>query len=179
MTNSNNAAFLGKVIFEKPEAFVKILEGRNVSLSPKVTLHEIVTATLIQLNSGDEIFAKQVESLLSDENYNNFEPVTTSIAVVSSLVSSIFASRQARKNRELQRNIAIAKLETDKLISQEELRLLGETERTKILANSLLAYRTALQGEATDRQKNVWVYIVAIGFGISIIYATTIIMNEK
>lgn len=165
------------VIYEKPHIVAKILTDSGYSISRKPTLEEITSKTFTALyDKGDENFAKRLDSLIQTGEYNN--AIGIAIAIASSIFSGIMGSAQARKQRQLQMRIAIANLENEKLLAEEELRVYGEVERTKILANSLLSYRTALQGESTARQKNVYLYLIAIGLGISIIYGTNILLSE-
>jgi hypothetical protein len=64
----------------------------------------------------------------------------------------------------------VANLASQEKLKYEELKLLGETERTKILANSLKDYKIALQKEGTQRLKDTWLYLVGAGLGISLFY---------
>jgi hypothetical protein len=167
-----------RVIYEKPQIVVKILQDSGISVSNKPTLNEITTKTFTELyEKKNENFALRLDSLIVNGEYNNF--VMVAVGIASSIFSGIMGSRQARKQMQLQMRIAVAKLENDKLLAEEELRVYGEVERTKILANSLTEYRIALQGESTIRQKNVYVYLVAIGLSISIIYGTNLLLADS
>jgi len=183
MTNKTNAfdpndKIIQRVIYDKPEIVVKILQDSGVRVSNKPTLNEITEKTFTELYEKKNVnLAKRLDSLIVSGEYNNF--VMVAVGIASSIFSGIMGSRQAKKAMQLQMRIAVAQLENDKLISEEELRVYGETERTKILANSLLSYRTALQGESTMRQKNVYVYLVAIGLSISIIYGTNLLLADS
>jgi len=173
-----NDKIIQRVIYDKPEVVVKILRDSGVSVSNRPTLNEITEKTFVEAYDKQNIeFAKKFDSLIKTGEYNNAVGIV--IGIASSIFSGIMGSRQAKKQMQLQMRIAVAQLENDKLISEEELRVYGETERTKILANSLLQYRTALQGESTMRQKNVYVYLVAIGLSISIIYGTNLLLADS
>jgi len=164
-------------IYENPDVVVKILKDSGYRVSNNPTLQEITSKTFTALyEKQDEAFANRLDSLITTGEYNNF--VMVAIGIGSAIFSGIMASNQARKQRELQMRIAVANLENEKLLAEEQLRVYGETERTKILANSLLSYRTALQSESTQRQKNVYLYLIAIGLGISIIYGTNLLLSE-
>lgn len=164
-------------IYENPDVVVKILKDSGYRVSNTPTLQEITSKTFTAIyENKDEAFADRLDSFIRTGEYNN--AIGLIIGIGSSIFSSIMGSRQARKQRELQMRIAVANLENEKLLAEEELRVYGEVERTKILANSLLSYRTALQGESTQRQKNVYLYLIAIGLGISIIYGTNLLLSE-
>jgi len=166
-----------KTIFEKPEVVVKILRDSGVRVSNEPTLSEITSKTFTELYEKKNLdFGRRLDILLTTGEYNN--AIGLAIAIGSSIVSGILGSRQARKQRELQKRIAVANLENEKLLAEEQNRVFGETERTKILANSLTSFRTALQSESTLRQKNVYIYLIALGLGISIIYGTNLLLSE-
>ena len=166
-----------KTIFEKPEVVVKILRDSGVRVSNEPTLSEITSKTFTELYEKKNLdFGRRLDILLTTGEYNN--AIGIAIAIGSSIVSGILGSRQARKQRELQMRIATANLENEKLLAEEQNRIYGETERTKILANSLTSFRRALQSESTARQKNVYIYLIALGLGISIIYGTNLLLSE-
>lgn len=167
---------LAKYIFDKPEYVVKLLNRHGYKTSNRVTLNEITTKTFQAIYNEDKAFTDDLTSMIASEHANWVAMVVTAVL---SLASTIIGSAQAKKQRELQRNLAIAQLEQDRLLAQEEIRVYGETERTKILANSLLEYRTALQQEATKREKNVFIYLLAVGLSIALIYGTVILLEES
>ena len=164
-----------RFIYNKPEVVVKILNDNGYRTSDKVTLSEIIDKTANAIAFADQKFIEAFDLAYSNADYNIAGAI---VGGAFSLASSIIGSRQAKKQRELQARISLAKLETERLISEEEIRMLGETERTRILANSLTEYRKALQGESTERQKNVYIYLIAIGLGIAIIYSSTVLIKE-
>ena len=167
-----------RVIYEKPEVVVRILQDSGIPVSNRPTLNEITSKTFTELYENKNVdFANRLDSLIVNGEYNNF--VMVAVGIASSIFSGIMGSRQARKQMQLQMRIAVAKLENDKLLAEEELRVYGEVERTKILANSLLSYRTALQGESTIRQKNVYIYLIALGLSISIVYGTNLLLADS
>jgi hypothetical protein len=168
---------INRFIFDKPEVVQKILERNGYKLSSKVTLPELTKNVFTAIYNGDKKTITDIVMTMQDEGYSMV--VGMVIAGVASIASSLIAARQAKKQRELQKNITLANLENDKLLAEEKLRIYGETERTKILANTLQQYRSDLQSESTQRQKNVYVYLVAIGFGIAVIYGTVILLKEK
>lgn len=167
-----------KAIYDHPDIVVRILNDNGYRVSNKPTLDEITEKTFKAIYiDANKKFADSFDSLIQTGEYSNVVVMAT-IAVVGSIVSGILGSSQARKMRALQTRIAVANIENNKLLAEEQLRVQGETARTEILANTLLAYRTSLQGESTARQKNVYIYLIAIGLGISIIYGTNLLLSE-
>lgn len=165
-------------IYQKPHVVADVLSRNNYKMSNKVTLPEITQKTFTAIYSDrNEKFLTELEDAIKTNGESNF--VGIAIASALSIGSAIFGSNQAKKQRELQKTIAIANLENDKLLAEEELRIYGELGRTEILANTLLAYRNALQGESTARQKNVYVYILSIGTALSIMYGTFLLLKES
>jgi hypothetical protein len=165
------------LVYERPDVIVKILNDNGYSVSKKPTLQEITEKTFKAIyEDANKQFIEKLDILITTGEYNNALGLV--LGVGSSIISGILGSSQAKRQRELQQRIAIANLENEKLLGEEKLRVYGETERTKILANSLLSYRTSLQSESTQRQKNVYIYLISIGLGISIIYGTNLLLSE-
>lgn len=96
-------------------------------------------------------------------------------SVVMGLVSGNQAKKEAENQRELQRQALVANLTSQEKQKFEELKLLGETERTKIMADSNLSYRVALQEASTQRLKDTWIYVAGSGLGISFIYGVVLV----
>jgi hypothetical protein len=165
------------LIYERPDVIVRILNDNGYSVSKNPTLQEITEKTFKAIyEDTNKQFIEKLDILITTGEYNN--AIGLILGVGSSIISGILGSSQAKRQRELQQKIAIANLENEKLLGEEKLRVYGETERTKILANSLLSYRTSLQSESTQRQKNVYIYLISIGLGISIIYGTNLLLSE-
>jgi hypothetical protein len=97
------------------------------------------------------------------------------VSVITSVIGGAKAKKEAKKQRELQKAMFLANLTSQEKLKYEELKLLGETERTKILADSLLGYKIALQKESTQRLKDTWIYVAGSGLGISLIYGVALI----
>ena len=97
------------------------------------------------------------------------------VSLVTSVIGGARAKKEAKKQRELQKAMFLANLTSQEKLKYEELKLLGETERTKILANSLLGYKIALQKEGTQRLKDTWIYVAGSGLGISLVYGVALI----
>ena len=97
------------------------------------------------------------------------------VSLVSGIIAGGQAKKEAKKQRELQAQTFLSNLTSQEKMKYEELKLLGETERTKILAESMLGYRKALQDVGTKRLSDTWIYVAGTGLGISLIYGVTLI----
>ena len=100
------------------------------------------------------------------------------VSVVTSFIGGNQAKKEAKKQRELQTNIFLTDLALKEKLQLEQLKLLGENERTKILANSITEYRIALQEEGTKRLKDTWIYVAGSGLGISLIYGVSMVVQS-
>ena len=85
--------------------------------------------------------------------------ISAGVAVASTIITSAFASADAKKQRELQKQLKLSELALTERLAMEKIRAEQETARTNILANSLLAYRQTLQTESTARLKDTWLYV--------------------
>lgn len=168
---------LSRFLVHRPEVVEKLLLNHGYKLSNFVTIDELTAKTYRALAKGDKAFDSDLKNSINNDGYAQF--VSLAIGAGLSIASALFGSSQAKKQRELQEKIAIAQLENAKLIAEEQIRVQGEIERTRILANTLQQYRSNLQSEATKRQKNVYVYLIAIGLSISVLYGTVILLKES
>lgn len=96
-------------------------------------------------------------------------------SLISSVIGGARAKKEARKQRELQKAMFLSNLTSQEKLKYEELKLLGETERTKILADTMLGYRIALQEQSTKRLKDTWIYVAGSGLGLSLIYGVALV----
>jgi hypothetical protein len=103
---------------------------------------------------------------------------TIGVSVISSVIGGAGAKKEAKRQRELQASIFLTDIALKEKLQLEQLKLLGETERTKILANSITDYRIALQEEGTKRLKDTWIYVAGSGLGISLIYGVSIVVQS-
>jgi hypothetical protein len=162
-------------IYKKPEVVVAILQESGYDISvDKATLRQINELTFTALSNQEEPFTSKFTNAYASDGYLNVEPISMGImagaSIISSLIGGARAKKEAKKQRELQKAMFLADLTSKEKLKYEELKLLGETERTKILANSLKDYRIALQKEGTQRLKDTWLYLVGAGLGISLFY---------
>jgi hypothetical protein len=103
---------------------------------------------------------------------------TIGVSVGTSVVAGVSAKNEAKKQKELQTSIFLTDVALKEKLATEELKLLGETQRTQILANSLKDYRVALQQEGTKRLKDTWIYVAGSGLGISLVYGITLVAKS-
>ena len=101
------------------------------------------------------------------------------VSLGSAVIGSSNAEKQARKQRELMWNMKMAELATQEKLQFEQIRTQAETERIKILANSLEKYREALQKESTIRLRDTWIYLAGLGSGIGAIYGVYLIGSKS
>jgi hypothetical protein len=99
-------------------------------------------------------------------------------SAITSLIGGAGAKKEAKRQRELQKNIFLTDIALKEKLQLEQLKLLGETERTKILANSITDYRIALQEEGTQRLRDTWIYVAGSGLGISLIYGISMVAQS-
>ena len=167
---------LARFTVHRPELVEKLLQDNGYRLSNFVTIDELTEKTYLALNNNDKKFDDALKSAMQNGGYNGF--VTLAVSAGLSIASSLLGAQQAKRQRKLQAQIAVAQLENAKLIAEEEIRVMGEIERTRILANTLQTYRSNLQIEATKRQKNVSIYLISLGLGIALVYGTTIVLKD-
>lgn len=161
-------------IYDYPEVVVKVLKanGYNISVDtatlPKI--NELTYRAIFVDNNID--FANSLDNAIANEGYSSFIPllVMGAFSLASSLIGGAMASSQAQKQRELQKNIALAGMAQNEKLMMEQIRAQSETERNKILATTLLEYRKTLQTESTARLNDTWIYVTGLGIGIGIIY---------
>jgi hypothetical protein len=166
-------------IYEKPEIVVLILNHHNYNIS-------MDTATLSQINElvfkaiyidNNIDFAKDFDSAIANDGHLGFVMIV--IAVVSAIVTAVMASEKAKKERALQRAIATANLANNEALAMEDLRAESETQRTKILTNSLLEYRKSLQLQSTVQLKDTWIYLLGLTVAGSLVYTLFLLSENK
>jgi hypothetical protein len=166
-------------IYDKPDVAVVILQqfGYEIDLQtatlPKIT--KLVYSALY-INQ-DKPFADALDNAIANDGENNII-VTIAVAAASAIYGGIMAAKEGRKNRELQKKIALAQLSMDEKLSEEKIKAEQETARLNILANTLLAYRTTLQKESTARLKDTWLYVTGLGLGLGILYGVYLIGSK-
>ena len=101
------------------------------------------------------------------------------VSIGTSLFSSSQASKQADKQRELAWNMHLEDLASQEKTSMEQIRTTAETDRIKILSDSLEKYREALQKESTIRLRDTWIYVAGLGAGTGVLYGLFLIGSKS
>lgn len=165
-------------IYNHPDIAANLLAKFGYSVKKPLTLTSINEAMFTAVYGPVNLpFLNELERAIVSDGYSNF--ILTAITVGMSIVSSILASQEAKKQRALQEKLALANLATQQLLGEADIRTTAETKRTEIIANTLLSYRKDLQGQSTQRLKDVWVYVGMLGVSIAIIYGTSILLTQK
>jgi hypothetical protein len=99
-------------------------------------------------------------------------------SAITSILGGVGAKKEAKRQRELQKSIFLTDIALKEKLQLEQLKLLGETERTKIFANSVTEYKIALQEQGTQRLKDTWIYVAGSGLGISLIYGMSLVVQS-
>jgi len=89
------------------------------------------------------------------------------------------ASKEAEKQREMMWNLKMAEIASNEKIAYEQIRTQNETERIRILADSLRKYREALQKESTIRLRDTWIYVAGLGCGTGVIYGLYLMYSKS
>jgi hypothetical protein len=166
-------------IYYKPDVAVVLLQqfGYNIELKT-ATLPQItkLVYTALYINQ-DEPFTKALESAISNDGELGF--IMAIVAVATSLISGVMASKEGQKNRALQKKLALAQLSMDEKLAEENIRAIQETARLDIFANTILQYRQTLQKESTARLKDTWLYVTGLGLGLGILFGVYLIGSKK
>jgi hypothetical protein len=169
--------------FKKPEVVVKILQNSGYSIDMKTaTLQEIDRMTFNALAKKDEKFAFDLaDAIINGDLYSNAVVlgVGAAVSLASALIGSSSAKKQAEEQRKLMWNMKMAEISTQEKIAFEQIRTQAETERIRILANSLLKYREALQKESTIRLRDTWIYLAGLACGIGVIYGLYLMSSKS
>ena len=162
----------------RPEILKGLLIDNGYELSNKVDLKELVDKSIYAMVvDRNTKFETELDKIINDDEYNNF--VTALISVGLSVFSAAFGASQARKQREYQAISQRADLALNEYIAKLQIDTQAATERNEILINSIENYATTVQVASTESEKNTMYYLLAIGLGIGVIYATTILLKQK
>ena len=161
-----------------PEILKKLLLENGYTLSKKVDLKELVDKSIYAMVvDRNTKFEAQLDKIINDDEYSNF--VTAFVTVGLSVFSAAFGASQARKQREYQAMSQKADLALNEYIAKLQIDTQAATERNEILINSIERYATTVQEASTESEKNTMYYLLAIGLGIGVIYATAILLKQK
>jgi gas vesicle protein len=166
-------------IYDYPDVAVVILQQFGYDIDLKTaTLPQITKLVYSALYiNQDEEFAKALDNAIANEGQNNVI-VAIAGALIGSVVGGLFGAAEGRKNRDLQKKLALAQLSMSEKLAEEKIRAEQETARLQILANTLLAYRETLQKESTARLKDTWLYVTGLGIGLGILYGVYLIGSK-
>lgn len=165
-------------IYNKPDVVVVILQQFGYDINLKTaTLPQITNLVYNAIYNDDKPFIEAFDNAILNDGNNNFV-VAIASAVIGSVASYFTAKQEGKKNRELQKAIAIADLSMQEKLAGEQLRIQQETARFDILANTLLEYRKTLQTESTARLKDTWLYVTGLGIGLGILYGVYLIGSK-
>jgi len=165
-------------IYEQPQVAVKILKKFGYKIKGKITLPSINKAMFNAVyNDPKKEFINALESAIINEGYSNFEPVSLIVATGMSIISALNAKKQAEKQLNLQKKIALANLSQQKILAEEQIRTTAETDRINILLTTLQQYQSDLQSESTKRIKDSYLYAGMLGASIAVIYGTVKLLN--
>jgi hypothetical protein len=101
------------------------------------------------------------------------------VSVGASLFGASSARKEAEKQRQLMWNMKMAELAQNEKLTLEQIRTTNETERIRILSDSLLKYREALQKESTIRLRDTWIYVASLGCGTGLLYAISLMFSKS
>jgi hypothetical protein len=169
-------------IYDYPDVAVVILQqfGYDIDLRT-ATLPQITKLVYSALYiSQDEQFAQALDNAMANEGQNNIIPLVVGavVSLVGSVIGGLFGASEGRKNRELQKKLALAQMAMDEKLFMEKIRAEAETARLQILTNTLLAYRINLQKESTARLRDTWLYVTGLGIGLGILYGVYLISSK-
>lgn len=167
-------------IFEHPDKVSGLLTQYGISQKYPVTLNSLSEAVYPAVYStGHKDFVDALSSAIAHEGYKNFEPISLAVTSALSIASSFIGAGQARKQLETLKKIELAKLSNARMLGELDIRTQAETERTKILLQTLQQYQSDLQVQSTQRIKHTWIYVGMLAAGIAIIYGTAIMLSPN
>jgi len=167
-----NLEILNDFIYLKPHIVVRILKQSGIQVSSKPTLPEIIKKSLYALQTENKVFAEKIEKSIKLGDEANFDPITLGVSAAFSVVSSIIAAKQAKKQREAMINAKMMELASNEKLSLAQIQAMKEQGRIDILSNTILSYSQSLQSESTARQRDTALFVGIMGVGLAVMYAT-------
>jgi hypothetical protein len=101
------------------------------------------------------------------------------ISIGTSMIGASNSRKQADKQREFALNMHNAELAQQEKLAYAQMQTQSETERIKILSDSIEKYREALQKEGTIRLRDTWIYVAGLGCGTGVIYAISLMYSKS
>lgn len=165
-------------IYLKPEIVAKILKSNGYSLPSKLTLPIITEKTFNAIYEDEnKKFISDLGTAIDNPEFANIIPLI--IGAVVAITSALISAKAARKARQSQERIFFAQMAQARFLEEERIRTGAETERTRILLNTLQQYQSDLQTQSTQRIKDVWIYTGMIAVSIGIIYGLSILLTPS
>lgn len=177
-----NSKKIADFIYEHPDVMVVLLQKYGYPIDLKTaTLQQINEYTFNLLYSGNIAFAQDLDNTIVNEGYSNIIPllIGAGVSIATSLISANAAKKEAEKQRQAQKDIAAANIANQEKLAYEKLRTEGETAKTQILANSMVQNRNNLYTTGTQRLKDTWLYVIALGVSVGIIWGITLIGTKS
>ena len=177
----SNFKIITDFIYKQPDVVVAVLKDSGYDISAKnATLHSITKLTLEALANNDQTFATKLAGAMDNDGQINILPlVGIGVSVVTSVISGISAKKEAKRQLELQKQLFLADQAFEEKLFYEQLQMQAETDRTKILANSLLEYRKTLQSESTKRLDDTKYYIAFIALSLMFFVGVYKLLDKK
>lgn len=176
-----NISQIVNFIFKKPEVVVRILQNSGYSIDMETaTLQQIDKLTFEALQKKDEKFAYNLaDAIINGDAYSNLAVAIGAVAsLAGAVIGSNTAQREGQKQRALMWNMKMAELAQNEKLTLLQIQTTAETERIKILSNSIEKYREALQKEGTIRLRDTWIYLAGLGCAVGIIYALSLMLSK-
>lgn len=170
-------------IYDKPQLVVPLLQQQGYDISiDTATLNEIYKYTFQALSIDKNVdFAQQLQDLIYNEGYANIIPlvIAAGASIVSSVIGGVFASDAAQKQREAMMKMKLAELASNERLGYEQIRTQAETDRLKIILNTIQENRNKLYEVGTKRLADTWMYVLAFGISVGILYGLTLLNDKK
>lgn len=170
---------INNFIYDKPDVVVVILQQFGYKIKLKTaTLNQItkLVYTALYINQ-DKPFTEALESAIANNGELNIIPIIA--AVFSSVIGGVVAMSEGDKNRELQKQLALAQLSMSEKLTEEKIRSDQEIARLTIMANSITENRKTLYKESTIRLRDTWLYVTGLGIGLGILFGVYLIGSKE
>ena len=170
-------------VYDKPQLVVPLLQKYGYSIEMKTaSLQQIYELTFRALSiDQNTAFAQDLDDLIQNEGYLNIIPlaVMAGASIVSSVISGFLGSDAADKQREAMVKLKLAELASNEKLTYEQIRTQAETYRIGIIINSLTQNRKNLYEQGTKRLQDTWMYVLAFGLSVAVIYGITLVNSKN
>jgi hypothetical protein len=169
---------LNDFIWEKPQVVVKLLKENGIKVSRNPILPEITQKSVQAIADNNVSFVRDVTNAIKSNDEANFDPITLGVSALLTIGGAIFGGRQAKKQREAMITAKLMELNNNEKLTLANIQAMKEQGRIKIMTDTILAYATALQSEATQRQKDTTLFIGIMAIGLAIVYSSIQIFKK-